>query len=129
MNKRGGVSLLETIVGLCILLAVVLVVASLFPTSYQGSLQAWRFSAATNLARHVLEQQKSLPPSLAMNIPRTAVEWRYEVQGRPVVGQFFYAVERDSAASVDPVLWKVTVSWEHTGKERRIFLVGAVPAQ
>lgn len=121
--------MLETIVGMAILLGVILVVASLFPTSYQGSLQAWRFTAATNLARSILEQQKSMSPRLASNIPRTGVEWRYEVQGRPVVGEFFYRVERDSPPGADPVLWRVTVSWEHTGKERQIFLVGAVPAR
>lgn len=129
MKRRSGVSLLEIIVGLAMLLGIVLVVASLFPTSYQGSLQAWRFSAATNLARQVLEHQKQLPPSLASPISRTPVDWRYEVQGRPVTAKFFYRVERDSAPTVDPVLWKVTVEWEHTGKVRQIFLVGAVPAR
>lgn len=118
-------SLLEVIVGLLILLGIVLATATLFPTSYSGSLQAWRFQAATQLARRVLETQKHNP--LAQPIPPQDVEWSYAVQGRPLVAEFQYRVDLDSPLNADPRLWKVTVSWEHSGKRREIYLVGAAP--
>ena len=128
MIRRGAQAsalLLEIIVGLLIILVVVLVVASLFPTSYQGSLQAARMSNAVNLARQVLERQKTADP--ANSIGNQTVDSQFVVQGRPVVCQFFYRVDDDSPNNADPHLWKVTVQWEHTGKVKEIFLVGAAP--
>lgn len=120
-----GVSLLEVIVGLLILLGVILGTVSLFPTSYAGSMQAWRFNAATDLARQVLERQKHNP--LAAPIGSQSVDWEYSVQGRPVVARFQYRVDLDSDSAANPRLWKVTVSWEHNGHTRDIYLVGAAP--
>jgi len=124
-SNRQGALLLEIIVGLLIILLVVLVVASLFPSSYSGSLQAARMSAAVNLGRQVLERQKTASPAEA--IGNQTVNSQLEVQGRPAVCQFFYRLDPDSEATADPQLWKVTVQWEHSGKIKEIQLVGSVP--
>lgn len=121
--NRGGAILLEIIAGLLLILVVVLVVGSLFPTSYQGSLQAARMTGAVNLGRQVLERQKTATP--ADSIGNQTVDAALLVQGRPANSKYFYRVDRDSAAQQDPVLWKVTVQWEHSGKVKEIQLVGA----
>ncbi|MBT9584011.1 hypothetical protein IV102_11780 [bacterium] len=126
-GPRGAALLLEIVVGLLIILFVVLVVGSIFPTSYQGSLQAARMSAAVNLARQVLERQKLASPAIA--IGNQTVDSEFLVQGRPAVCRFVYRLDADSAANSDPRLWKVTVQWEHTGKIKEVFLVGAMPGQ
>jgi hypothetical protein len=124
-HKRleGQAILLEIIVGFLIILGVVLVVGSLFPTSYQGSLQAARSSAALSLARQVLERQKRAFP--AVSLPPQAYAGDFVVQGRPVRCEFSYQVEQVSSTGADPVLWQVRVSWENAGKNREMTLVGA----
>ncbi|MBS2039737.1 hypothetical protein JST97_32425 [bacterium] len=119
---KGSV-LLEIIAGLLIILVVVLVVSSLFPSSYQGSLQAARMSGAVNLAREVLEVQKSSITPL--NAGNQTIDSTILVQGRPANSKYFYRIDRDSAAGADPLMWKVTVQWEHSGKIKEIQLVGA----
>lgn len=122
---RGHSLLLEIIVGLLIILGVILVVATLFPSAYQGSLQAARMTAAVNLAREVLERQKSDP--VPVSIGNQTVDGNFSIQGRPVQCQLVYRVDRDCPAGADPVLWKVTVQWENTGQVREVVLVGAAP--
>lgn len=128
MNKarpRGQVMLLEVIVGFLIILAVVLIVASLFPSSYQASIQAGRMSAANHLARQVLERQKQLLPNEAAPVFNQTVDANFETQGRTVVCQLVYRVDRASAWNARPVLWRVQVEWEHAGKKKNLVLVGA----
>ncbi len=120
---RSGAILLEIIAGLLIILFVVLLVGSLFPTSYQGSLQAARMNAAVSLARQILERQKTAAPAAA--IGNQTVDSSLLVQGRPAHSQYFYRVDQDSSPGEDPLLWKVTVQWEHAGKLKEIQLVGA----
>lgn len=115
--------MLEIIAGFLIILVVVLLVGSLFPTSYQGSLQAARMSGAVNLGRQVLERQKIAAPALA--IGNQTVDSTLLVQGRSAQSTYFYRVDKDSPAGSDPILWKVTVQWEHSGKVKEIQLVGA----
>lgn len=124
---RTGAVLLEVIAGLLIILFVVLLVGSLFPTSYQGSLQAARMSGAVSLARQVLERQKTAAPAAA--IGNQTVDSSLLVQGRPAHSKYFYRVDPDSPAGDDPLLWKVTVQWEHSGKVKEIQLVGASTPQ
>lgn len=114
---------MEIIAGLLIILFVVLLVGSLFPSSYQGSLQAARSGEAVGLARQVLERQKTAAP--AVSIGNQTVHSSVLVQGRPAHSTYFYRVDQDSAPGADPLLWKVTVQWEHSGKVKEISLVGA----
>lgn len=120
---RSGAILLEIIAGLLIILFVVLLVGSLFPSSYQGSLQAARMSGAISLARQLLERQKTAAPAAA--IGNQTVDSSLLVQGRPAHSKYFYRVDQDSPPGADPLLWKVTVQWEHSGKVKEIQLVGA----
>jgi hypothetical protein len=122
-TTRGGSVLLEIIAGLLIILAVVLLVSSLFPSSYQGSLQAARMSAAVNLAREVLERQKT--SLTALSVGNQTVDSTLLVQGRPANSTYFYRVDQDSAPGADPLMWKVTVQWEHGGRVKEVQLVGA----
>ena len=126
-TKRSGSVLFEIIAGLLIILIVVLLVGSLFPTSYQGSLQAARMSGAVSLGRQVLERQKIATPGLS--IGNQTVDSALLVQGRPAHATYFYRVDQDSPPATDPVLWKVTVQWEHSGKLKEIQLVGASTPQ
>lgn len=120
---RSGSVLMEIIAGLLIILVVVLLVGSLFPSTYQGSLQAARMSGAVSLAREVLERQKIAVP--ARSIGNQTVDSTLLVQGRPAHSSYFYRVDQDSPSGSDPLLWKVTVQWEHSGKVKEIQLVGA----
>ena len=120
----GQVVLLEVIVGLSVLLGVVLIIASLYPTSYHVSLQAARLSAATHLAREVLERQKSYLPAdavAAAGLGNQTVSTPMEVQGRPVQCDFSYRID-NAAGSFQ--MWQVTVQWEHQQKVREVILVG-----
>lgn len=121
--KRSGSVLFEIIAGLLIILIVVLLVGSLFPTSYQGSLQAARMTGAVNLGRRALERQKIATP--ATSIGNQTVDSFLLVQGRPAHTTYFYRVDQDSPPGADPLLWKVTVQWEHSGKVKEIQLIGA----
>jgi type II secretory pathway pseudopilin PulG len=126
MMRRGlgQVVLLEVIVGLSILLGVVLIIASLYPTSYHVSLQAARLSAATHLAREVLERQKSsLPVDAAATaaLGNQTVSTPMEVQGRPVQCDFSYRLDGTGGS---PTLWQITVQWEHQQKIREVVLAG-----
>jgi hypothetical protein len=124
MVKRKGLSLLlEIVFGLALILMVILVVASLFPSSYQASLQSARMNCAVKVAQEVLERQKRLDDPGP--IPKARVEYPITVQGRPVTCQLFYSVDRESTTNAFPVLWKVKVEWENAGKTREISLVGA----
>lgn len=127
VNSRaaGSALLLEIIVGLLIVLLVVVVVGSIFPTSYQASLQAARMNTAVSLGRQVLERQKLAQPGQA--IGNQTVDRPMTVQERVVTGQFFYRVDPDSSSDADPRLWKVTVQWKHQSKIKEITLVGACP--
>lgn len=120
---RGGSVLLEIIAGLLLILLVVLLVSSLFPSSYQGSLQAARMSGAVNLAREVLERQKT--SLTALSLGNQTVDSTLLVQGRPASSTYFYRVDHDSLPGADPLMWKVTVQWEHGGRVKEIQLVGA----
>ncbi|ODT58390.1 hypothetical protein ABS71_19025 [bacterium SCN 62-11] len=120
---RSGAVLLEIIAGLLIILFVVLLVGSLFPSTYQGSLQAARMSGAVSLARQVLERQKTAAP--AVSLGNQTVDSVLTVQGRAAHSTYCYRVDQDNAAGADPLLWKVTVQWEHSGKVKEIQLVGA----
>lgn len=120
---RSGAVLLEIIAGLLIILFVVLLVGSLFPSSYQGSLQAARMNGAVSLARQVLERQKTAAPATA--IGNQTVDSVILVQGRAAHSAYSYRLDQDSPAGADPLLWKVTVQWEHSGKIKEIQLVGA----
>ena len=122
-RKRRGALVLEILVGLAIVLMVVLVVASLFPSSYQGSIQAARTSAAVNLGRQVLERQKNALP--AASVGNQTVQEELWVNGRRLAAEFHYRVDLDSPPGVDPMLWKVTVQWLHSGKVKEICLLGA----
>ena len=122
-NKRGASLILEITLGFVLILLVVLLVASLFPGSYQGSLQAARMNYATQLARQVLERQKRAEPADAVG--NQTVEASMSVQGRPVVCSFSYRVDLESVPKTLPVLWKVTVQWEHTGLNKELILVGS----
>jgi len=115
--------ILEITLGFVIVLMVVLLVASLFPTSYQGTLQAARMNFATQLARQVLERQKRANP--AGNIGNQTVDSPLTVQGRSVLCSFSYRVDRESAFNAQPVLWKVTVQWEQSGTRKELLLVGS----
>lgn len=124
--KRKGLSLLlEIVFGLALILMVILVVASLFPSSYQASLQSARMNCAVKVAQEVLERQKRLDDPGP--IPKATVEYPIAVQGRPVTCQLVYSVEKESGPSASPVLWKVRVEWENAGKTRQVELVGASP--
>ena len=122
-TMRSGSVLLEIIAGLLIILIVILLVGSLFPSSYQGSLQSARMSGAVSLARQVLERQKTAAP--ALSIGNQTVDSIIQVQGRAAHSTYFYRVDLDSPPAADPLLWKVTVQWEHSGKTKEIQLVGA----
>ena len=124
---RSGAVLLEIIAGLLIILFVVLLVGSLFPSTYQGSLQAARMSEGVSLARQVLERQKTAAP--AVSIGNQTVASAMMVQGRQANTVYFYRVDPDSPAGADPLLWKVTVQWEHSGKVKEVQLVGASSPQ
>lgn len=117
--------LLEVILGFLIILAVVLIVASLFPSSYQASIQAGRMSAANHLARQVLERQKQLLPDEANVLANQHVDASFETQGRAVTCQLTYRVERASSTNARPVLWRVIVEWDHAGKRKNLVLIGA----
>lgn len=123
LNKRGASLILEITLGFVLILLVVLMVASLFPGSYQGSLQAARMNYATQLARQVLERQKRAQP--ADVVGNQTVEASMSVQGRPVMCRFSYRVDLESVPKTLPVLWKVTVQWEHTGLNKELILVGS----
>ena len=127
MKRRGSSLLLEILLGLALILMVVLLVASLFPSSYQASLQAARMNCAVQLSRDVLERQKHSFP--ALTVGNQTVEFPVTVQGRPVLCQFFYRVDKESAAGASPILWKATVQWQNAGKIKEIALVGASPAR
>lgn len=124
-RPRGQALLLEVIVGFLIVLAVVLIVASLFPSSYRASLQAGRMTAASYLARQVLERQKQQLPVDALPIPDQTFDASFEAQGRMVQCQMVYRVDRVSAVGALPPVWRVTVRWEDQGRTRDLFLVGA----
>ena len=126
-NNRGYSQLLEILAALAVILIVVLLVSSLFPTSYQATLQAARMSEAVNLARQALERQKQAASAEA--IGNQTVDKEFQIQGRAVVCQFFYRVDADSPAGVRPALWKVTVQWYNNNDVREVFLVGASPTQ
>lgn len=125
MKSRGLSLLLEVVLGLSIILLVILLVGSLFPGSYQASLQAARLDCAIKLSQQVLERQKRLGSPLP--IANQSVEYPITVQGRPVACKFTYRVDQESASGVRPVLWKATVEWENAGKSKQIYLVGAAP--
>lgn len=120
----GQALLLEVIVGLLIILGVVLLVASLFPTSYQASLQAARMTAGLNLARQVLERQKANPA--AAPVTDQMVDLNFEVQGRTVLAQFTYRVDLDSLPNEDPRVWTVSVNWRDGSQTKDLILSGAV---
>lgn len=122
-SQLGASLVLEITLGFVLILLVVLMVASLFPGSYQASLQAARMNYATQLARQVLERQKRANP--ADTVGNQTVESPMSVQGRPVLCRFSYRVDPESAPLTLPRLWKVTVQWEHTGLNKEIVLVGS----
>ncbi|MFN8613738.1 MAG: hypothetical protein U0931_39755 [Vulcanimicrobiota bacterium] len=127
-NARRGASLiLEISLGFVLILLVVLLVASLFPSSYQGSLQAARMNYATQLARQVLERQKRALPG--QPVTTQTVDSPMTVQGRQVLCQFSYRVDLESIVNAQPVLWKVTVQWENAGGTKELVLVGASPVR
>ncbi len=125
LRPRGQVMLLEVILGFLIILAVTLIVASLFPSSYRASIQAGRMTAANHLARQVLERQKQLLPEDATAIGNQTVDANFETQGRTVLCQLVYKVDRVSALNARPTLWRVQVEWDHAGKRKNLVLVGA----
>ncbi len=127
MKRRGSSLLLEILLGLALILMVVLLVASLFPSSYQASLQAARMNCALQLSRDVLERQKLSMP--ANTVSNQTVEFPVTVQGRPVLCQFFYRVDRESAAGAYPTLWKATVQWRNASTIKELALVGSSPAR
>lgn len=127
MQRRGLSLILEILLGLALILMVTLLVASLFPTSYQGSLQAARMDCAVQLSREVLERQKRT--FQASTVGNQTVDVPITVQGRPVTCQLFYRVDPDSAPSAVPQLWRVTVQWESSGRVKEVFLVGASPVR
>ena len=126
-KNRGHAQLIEILAALAVILIVVLLVASLFPTSYQATLQAARMSEAVNLARQALERQKQAASAQA--IGNQTVDKEFQIQGRAVICQFFYRVDADSPPGVRPALWKVTVQWYHNSAVREVLLVGATPTQ
>lgn len=126
-HDRGHALVFDIMIGLSIILCVVLLVASLFPSSYKATVQAARMTEAVNLARRVLERQKQILPANA--IGNQTVDAEFKVQGKSVICQFFYRLDADSAVTADPRLWKVTVQWYNNNDVREVLLVGASPSQ
>ena len=124
LTPPRGQLLLEVIVGLAILLGVFLVIAVLFPTTYDVSLQSARLTSATALARQVLERQKSRLGTEAEAVAALGIQTvsaPMTVQGRSVEAEFAYRLDSQGA---NPTLWKVTVQWAHSQKVREVVLVG-----
>lgn len=124
-----GHLLLEVLVGLAILLGVFLVVATLFPTSYDVSLQSARLSAGTSLARQVLESQKQrmlVDAQACAALGNQTVSADLMVQGRAVQAEYFYRLDE---AGANPKLWRVTVQWRQSDKVKEVILVGVGRAQ
>jgi len=124
-----GHLLLEVLVGLAILLGVFLVVATLFPTSYDVSLQSARLSAGTGLARQILEAQKQrmlVDAQACAALGNQTVSSNLMVQGRPVQAEYFYRLDE---AGSSPQLWRVTLQWRHSDKVKEVVLVGVGRSQ
>lgn len=122
-KNRGASLLLEAMIGLSILVLVILAVISLFPISYNTSVQAWKIDGAVALAREVLEKRKQVPADPSSELADTPQVYEQTVQGRNLRCEYLYRVDLVQPTDF-PAFWRVTVSWPHSGRTRNIELTG-----
>ena len=90
--QRGVVSLAETLVGLTMVSGALLVVLGLFPSAYGSLIQAKSTTQATNLARLLIERQKSTAYPLIQSLTDN-LSIPCNVAGRTVSQSYTYRVD------------------------------------
>ena len=104
-----GLSLIEILVGLSLLGGAILVVLGLFPTAYSSLIQARDTTAATNLAREVLEEARALPFGALSNVTKAPVTLTATVNGAQVATQCFYDLTFIPSSPVANLYYEATV--------------------
>ena len=113
MAAARGLSLVEFLVGVALLVGAVGVVLGLFPIAYGSLLQARDTTAAMHLGRQVLDRSRATPFRSLSNVTGATVEVASEIDGAAEVTRFTYDLTFASSKSQLNEYYEacVTIRW------------------
>ena len=111
--RRHALSLVEVLVGVALLGGAALIVLGLFPTAYNSLIQARDTTAATNLARQVLERSRAAQFNHLVNITNAPCDVTSSVNGEQIVTHFAYDLQLKDSDPTPGLYYEaaVTIHW------------------
>lgn len=120
--------MLECLFGFALLLLVVMLVMTGFPTATQASARAARLEGAHLVARQALERGKQKPITEFSDSVDGEADLDLQHNGKTLMAHYAYRTERVESVSGgdDPICLRTTVRWDLAGREQSLVLLGAV---